>query len=510
MSFFLALVGGAAALQIPKTATAVVVGGLRARANKLDPVIKTDSISVNPGDEGFAPEQRRLNPEEVNLLDPHTWLQSLTPCGEQCGMKGGYCDHCGSGRLCCRMGEVGGGCDGTMGVPHSVIFTGGAYICVDMSDCWEACGKKSGECEACGGSAAASDRSEAAGQCCRLGYIGGSCDGTMGISERHTCIDYRTRGTPLDYQTDGDLNGAHCLESCGKSGECDACGAGGMCCRVGYVGGGCDGSMGISEYHTCVDSPWSCLHACRAELDSGGSLTGGPCEACGGGAACCQANGVPSDGCDGKHGSVSYHSCVCKDSEETSRGEADILRDALGDVLLPPTAHDGDVLLPPAADDRPSEYRVNPAFLLDAAADHEDEPAHVAATPVYEYLKDDGKCGLCPSNHTCDGLRAWPSNGGKFTTSLERAACLSRDSGSCEMCCPECARIGAASFEGGNITEQADVAHATEHGQCVCVEGSFESGVKNFFLTDKNDCLRIDAPSLLTHRRTGIDATLRA
>lgn len=152
------------------------------------------------------------------------------------------------------------------------------------------------------------------------------------------------------------------------------------------------------------------------------------------------------------------------------------------------------------------------ALLTVTAPSPDDDPTTFlnevfAATPVYEYLKDDGKCGLCPSGHTCDGLRAWPSNGGKFTTSLERAACLSRDSGSCEMCCPECARIGAASFEGGNITEQADVAHATEHGQCVCVEGSFESA-KNFFLTDKNDCLRIDAPS--SSATTGIDATLRA
>ena len=304
MSFFLALVGGAAALQIPKTATTVVVGGLRARANKLDPVIKTDSISVNPGDEGFAPEQRRLNPEEFNLFDPHTWSQTFTTCGEECGMKGGYCDHCGSGRLCCRMGEVGGGCDGTMGVPRSWIDLKHEYICVDMSDCWEACGKKSGDCEACGGSK----------QCCRLGYIGGSCDGTVGISERHTCIGLSDCQEACS--EGGDLNGAHCLESCGKSGECDACGAGGMCCRAGYVGGGCDGSMGISEYHTCVDSPWSCLHACRAERgDSFRVVPGGPCQACGDGAACCKANTWGgADGCDEKEGSVSYHSCVCKDS----------------------------------------------------------------------------------------------------------------------------------------------------------------------------------------------------
>jgi hypothetical protein len=73
------------------------------------------------------------------------------------------------------------------------------------------------------------------------------------------------------------------------------------------------------------------------------------------------------------------------------------------------------------------------------------------------------------------------------------------------MCCPECARIGAASFEGGSITEQADVAHATEHGQCVCVEGSFERA-KNFVLTDKNDCLRIDGDVASIDAKGGDDA----
>ena len=63
----------------------------------------------------------------------------------------------------------------------------------------------------------------------------------MGISDYHTCV-----GMP-----DKSFN---CWNACSaKDGACDACGARGMCCRIGHSGGGCDGKThGIAGFHTCV------------------------------------------------------------------------------------------------------------------------------------------------------------------------------------------------------------------------------------------------------------------
>ena len=38
-------------------------------------------------------------------------------CWYECGYKGGPCNFCGAGGLCCKMGqyELGGRCDGTVG-----------------------------------------------------------------------------------------------------------------------------------------------------------------------------------------------------------------------------------------------------------------------------------------------------------------------------------------------------------------------------------------------------------
>ncbi|CAD7944073.1 unnamed protein product [Amoebophrya sp. A120] len=41
-----------------------------------------------------------------------------------------------------------------------------------------------------------------------------------------------------------------------ENGPCAACGTGGMCCRIGFEGNGCNGSIGGSGFHTCV-IPWT-------------------------------------------------------------------------------------------------------------------------------------------------------------------------------------------------------------------------------------------------------------
>ena len=46
--------------------------------------------------------------------------------------------------------------------------------------------------------------------------------------------------------------GRDCWSNCGhQEGPCDWCGNGGMCCKVGDVGNGCDGIMGTTGYHGC-------------------------------------------------------------------------------------------------------------------------------------------------------------------------------------------------------------------------------------------------------------------
>ena len=37
-----------------------------------------------------------------------------------------------------------------------------------------------------------------------------------------------------------------------KEGKCDWCGTDGWCCRKGWVGNGCDGTIGGSNGHQCV------------------------------------------------------------------------------------------------------------------------------------------------------------------------------------------------------------------------------------------------------------------
>ena len=47
--------------------------------------------------------------------------------------------------------------------------------------------------------------------------------------------------------------GKSCYRRCNRQqGPCTFCGWGGMCCRKGEIGNGCDGFMGRERYHTCV------------------------------------------------------------------------------------------------------------------------------------------------------------------------------------------------------------------------------------------------------------------
>ena len=46
--------------------------------------------------------------------------------------------------------------------------------------------------------------------------------------------------------------GTDCLPQCGQNGDCVWCGTEGKCCRLNYVGGSCNGNEGGNGFHTCV------------------------------------------------------------------------------------------------------------------------------------------------------------------------------------------------------------------------------------------------------------------
>ena len=47
--------------------------------------------------------------------------------------------------------------------------------------------------------------------------------------------------------------GKECYGECNGQGKCPFCGTKGYCCRLGWLGNGCNGIMGISyDYHRCV------------------------------------------------------------------------------------------------------------------------------------------------------------------------------------------------------------------------------------------------------------------
>merc|ERR1712066_476384 len=84
-------------------------------------------------------------------------------------------------------------------------------------DCWTGCKYKQGRCNWCGTS----------GMCCRIGWTGNGCDGTMGNKLYHMCVE-RTEYMNL---------GKDCWYACGKKeGRCNWCGTPGLCCRIGWTG----------------------------------------------------------------------------------------------------------------------------------------------------------------------------------------------------------------------------------------------------------------------------------
>ena len=129
-------------------------------------------------------------------------------------------------------------------------------------NCWRSCGKLQGPCAWCG----------TAGMCCKIGWKGNGCDGSMGTTRYHGCvrgkgnwgglvstIQYHTIQSYLDVTEASVIRlknvGKNCWRSCGKKqGPCAWCGTQGMCCRIGWKkGNGCDGEMGTTAgYHSCV------------------------------------------------------------------------------------------------------------------------------------------------------------------------------------------------------------------------------------------------------------------
>merc|ERR1740121_1522815 len=123
-------------------------------------------------------------------------------------------------------------------------------------DCYDACDKKTGYCEAfCG----------AGNACCRFGdpFNAPQCHGILewGSKDRYTCVvpaldEYQLSPPPLGGQVRN--WGADCWSACGNlSGACpDFCGVGSACCSFRNVHDQleCQGIVqwGSKEHYTCV------------------------------------------------------------------------------------------------------------------------------------------------------------------------------------------------------------------------------------------------------------------
>merc|ERR1719464_445296 len=117
-----------------------------------------------------------------------------------------------------------------------VLKPTGAGLENQGKDCWSGCDQKEGKCDWCGTD----------GWCCRKGWVGNGCDGTIGGSNGHQC--------QLNPGYDGLKNGGKdCWNGCNKQqGKCDWCGVDGWCCRQNWIGNGCDGAIGGKNGHQCV------------------------------------------------------------------------------------------------------------------------------------------------------------------------------------------------------------------------------------------------------------------
>merc|ERR1719458_1259310 len=129
---------------------------------------------------------------------------------------------------------------------------GMGHICISKKeiankgkDCWKGCEKTQGRCEWCGTD----------GWCCRLGWEGNGCDGSMGASGMgHVCTSKEELPTTAIAN-----KGKDCWWGCKKTqGECEWCGTEGWCCRLGWKGNGCDGKMGAEGMgHVCISKDTS-------------------------------------------------------------------------------------------------------------------------------------------------------------------------------------------------------------------------------------------------------------
>lgn len=200
-------------------------------------------------------------------------------CWQACGNQAGSCQWCGEGNACCREGWAEQGRD-----PPECRGTGNftrrrGHECVRQREpaavlhmgtpCWDQCGGHPGSCDWCGTGNA----------CCREGWAGRS------ISRWHRGVEYVTSGDPPEcanaighehpwrHECVQPTNvptllhrGQDCWNHCGsgdqastRSGLCDWCGVGNLCCRQGHAGDNpiCGEAVGFSTpwQHECVGFP---------------------------------------------------------------------------------------------------------------------------------------------------------------------------------------------------------------------------------------------------------------
>ena len=123
----------------------------------------------------------------------------------------------------------------------------------------------------------------------------------------------------VDVQNEND----ECWNRCGaKQGPChEFCGNDGRCCRIDWIGCGCDGTMGKERTgHVCVgkkeepsgveldikNEGKDCWKGCGENQDVG------QCDWCGKDGMCCRMGWTSDGGCDGCLGGDSNHVCVKK------------------------------------------------------------------------------------------------------------------------------------------------------------------------------------------------------
>jgi len=215
-------------------------------------------------------------------------------CWNPCHGRQGPCAWCGTG-LCCRKRwhDTSKGCNGAIGGSNFHACVSAVKLLYPGDNCWEGCNHRQGPCASCG-----------KGLCCRKGWHDRSngCNGSIGGGGYHACVSAATLLNP----------GANCWKGCnGKQGPCAWCGTG-LCCRIGWHDrrNGCNGYIGGAGYHACVSAAAVTLLNPGANCWEGCNRRQGPCAWCGIG-YCCR-KGWHGNGCNGSIGGGGYHACVSR------------------------------------------------------------------------------------------------------------------------------------------------------------------------------------------------------